>query len=216
LTAIQTDKKFQVLSTPRIFTSNNVQAQINISQSVPYVLNSRQDVNGNFTFNYAFLDVGIILTVTPRITSNGYVTMDVTQQANDLQGYTSFNAPIVNQRTADTTVTVKDGESVILGGIIRKTVTTTTNKIPILGDIPLLGKLFQSNSKESNKTELLVFLTPRIVHNSEDARKLRNDSVNQLSPTTQKPLKELDSQLGNGSKATGDAGKGKTTKSGGN
>ncbi len=190
MNALQTDQKFQILSTPRIFTSNNVQAQINISQSIPYVLSSRQDTNGNFTYNYAFQDVGIVLTVTPRITSNGYVTMDVTQTANDLQGYTSFNAPIVNQREADTTVSVRDGETIVLGGIIRRTVSSTVNKVPLLGDIPLLGQLFKSTSKENQKTELLVFLTPRIVRDATEARKLKDEQVDRLSPQSQGLMNE--------------------------
>jgi len=186
--AIQTDDRFNVLSTPRIFTSNNVQAEINISQSIPYILSSRQDANGNFTYNYDFKDVGIVLTVTPRITSNGYVTMDVTQQANDLQGYTSFNAPIINQRQAQTTVSVKDGETIVLGGIIRNTVTSSVRKVPILGDVPLLGQLFRSTDKSKSKTELLVFLTPRVVRDSDDARMLRQNQTNQLSTNSQKDL----------------------------
>ncbi len=188
MNALKTDQKFQVLSTPRIFTSNNAQAEINISQSIPYVLSSREDTNGNLTYNYAFQDVGIVLTVTPRITSNGYVTMDVTQTANDLQGFTSFNAPIVNQRQADTTVSVKDGETIILGGIIRKTVQATTNKIPLLGDIPLLGELFKSREKNDVKTELLVFLTPRVVKDDAQARELKDKGVADLSPETKKLL----------------------------
>lgn len=191
LNALKTDSKFQVLSTPRIFTSNNVQANINISQSIPYVLSSTTDATtGSISYNYAFQDVGIILTVTPRITANGYVTMDVTQTANDLQGYTSFNAPIVNQREADTTVSVRDGETIILGGIIRSTVSATTNKIPILGDIPLLGQLFQSSSKSKEKTELLVFLTPRVVRNEDDARALREKMTKELSPENQKNVND--------------------------
>ncbi len=85
LNALATDDKFQVLSTPRIFTSNNVEAEINISQSIPYILSTREDANGNLTYNYAFQDVGIVLNVVPRITQNGTVTMDVTQTANDLK-----------------------------------------------------------------------------------------------------------------------------------
>lgn len=189
--AIQTDTRFEVLSTPRIFTSNNVEATINISQSVPYVLSSRQDANGNFTYNYDFKDVGIVLTVTPRITSNGYVTMQVSQTANDLQGYTSFNAPIINQRQADTTVSVKDGETIVLGGIIRNTVNSTVRKVPLLGDIPLLGELFKSTSKTKNKTELLVFLTPRVVRDPDDARMLRQKQQNQLSDGSLKELKKV-------------------------
>lgn len=189
--AIRTDSRFNILSTPRIFTTNNQQAQINISQSIPYVLSTRQDINGNLSFNYAFQDVGIVLTVTPRITSNGYVTMDVSQTANDLQGFTSFNAPIVNQREADTTVSVLDGETIVLGGIIRNTVTATTNKVPLLGDIPLLGNLFRSTTKTNNKTELLVLLTPRIVRDDADARKLREEQQKRLSGPTQEQLKKV-------------------------
>lgn len=192
INALKTDTKFQVLSTPRIFTSNNVQASINISQSIPYVLSSTTDAaTGVQSFNYAFQDVGIILTVTPRITANGYVTMDVTQTANDLQGFTSFNAPIVNQRQANTTVSVRDGETIILGGIIRNTVSTTTNKIPLLGDIPILGKLFQSSDKSKQKTELLVFLTPKVVTGPETARELRDKTVREMSKENQENVKHL-------------------------
>jgi general secretion pathway protein D len=181
-----------VLSTPRIFTTNNVTAEINISQSIPYVLSQTTDaVSGAILYNYSFLDVGIVLTVTPRITQNGYVTMDVTQTANDLVSYTSFNAPIVNQREADTTVSVKDGETIVLGGIIQNQITKTINKIPILGDLPILGNLFRDNSTTKNKTELLVFLTPRVVRNTDEARKLRQDTEKDLNPATAKNLNQL-------------------------
>ncbi|HVT14142.1 MAG TPA: secretin N-terminal domain-containing protein [Fimbriimonadaceae bacterium] len=203
LNALQNDTKFQVLSTPRIFTSNNSQAQINISQSIPYVLSTTTDVNtGSQSFNYAFEDVGIILTVTPHITSNGYVTMDVDQTANDLQGYTSFNAPIVNQRTASTTVSVKDGDTIILGGIIRNNVTSTVKKIPLLGDIPLLGQLFRSTSKDNQKTELMVFLTPRVIRNPDEAQNLREKEIKEMSPEGQKTIKNaIPPSIGDGHKS---------------
>ncbi len=192
LNALKSDSKFQVLATPKIFTSNGVQAEINISQSVPYITNSITDVNGNISYQYAFQDVGIVLTVTPRITSNGYVSMDVVQTANDLQGYTSFNAPIVNQRSATTTVSVKDNNTVILGGIIRKDLTTDLRKIPLLGDIPVLGQLFRSNIKTNVKTELLVFLTPRIVNSAEDAERLRQENQQKVSPETRKSINDFE------------------------
>lgn len=196
LKAVNSDTRFEVLSTPRIFTSNNSTAEINISQSLPYVLSSRTDVTGNLQFNYAFLDVGIILTVTPRITSNGYVTMDVTQTANDLVSYTSFNAPIVNQREAQTTVSVKDGETIVLGGIIKNSKTTTKNKIPVLGDIPLFGNFFRSTTNSSIKTELLVFLTPHVVRDAEEAKKLRERSEKQLQSKALQGFIESEKKLG--------------------
>jgi general secretion pathway protein D len=191
LNAVQTDTKFTVLSTPRIFTANNSVAQINISQSLPYVLSTSTDTLGNTQYNYGFMNVGIVLTVLPRITSEGYVAMDIAQTANDFVAYTSFNAPIVNQREATTSVAVKDGETVILGGIIRNQVTATTNKIPLLGDIPLLGNLFKSVSHDKEKTELLIFLTPHVIRTMEEARKLSEDTKKEMSQETQKNVKSV-------------------------
>jgi general secretion pathway protein D len=186
--ALHSDKRFNVLSTPRIFTTNNAPAQINISQSLPYVTSQTVDSNGSTLVNYSYLDVGIVLTVTPRITSNGYVTMDVSQTANDFVGYTSFNAPIVNQREAQTTASVKDGETIVLGGIINNTLTSTKNKVPLLGDLPVLGSLFRSNNTVNSKTELLVFMTPHVVRDPDEARALREKTEAQLGRTTQQMI----------------------------
>ncbi len=202
INALKSDDKFQVLSTPSIFTSNNVEAEINISQSIPYVLSTREDNNGNLTFNYAFQDVGIVLTVTPRITSNGYVSLDVVQTANDLQGFTDFNAPIVNQRQAQTTVSVRDGHTIVLGGIMRTVVTSSVKKIPLLGDIPILGEIFKTRDNSQTKTELMVFLTPRVVRDDDDAQNLRQEKESQLSPETQKTIANSKGGKGNSTGAT--------------
>ena len=186
---LQTDTKFQVLATPRIFTSNNMESQINISQSIPYVTSTIENTNGTFSYNYTFTDVGIVLTVTPHITSNGNVTMDILQTANDLQGYTTFNAPIINQRQAETTISAKDGQTIILGGMIRSQVNSTVNKVPLLGDLPLLGSLFRSSTNNRDKTELLVFMTPTIIRDAAEAKKLREKTEKELSPTMQKIYK---------------------------
>ena len=187
---LQTDTKFQVLSTPRIFTTNNMEAEINISQRVPYIVSTIQNVNGTNSFNYSFQDVGIVLTVTPHITSNGYVTLDVLQTANDLQGYTTFNAPIINQRQAETTVSAKDGETIVLGGMIRNQVTSTVNKVPLVGDIPILGNLFRNHTMDHQKTELLVFLTPRVVRDPAEAKRLREETQKKMSKDTSSLMKK--------------------------
>lgn len=191
LNALQTDARFKVLDTPRIFTSNNVKAEINVSQRFPYITSQQTGVNGGLISNYQFQDVGVVLTVTPRITSSGQVTMDIVQSADDLQGFTSFNAPIINHRQATTTVSVADGETIVLGGIIRNTVTTNESKIPLLGDIPLIGNLFKSSSKETNQTELMVFLTPHIVRTAEEAQKLRKEQEERLSKESKDSLKKV-------------------------
>ncbi|HEX5322384.1 MAG TPA: secretin N-terminal domain-containing protein [Capsulimonadaceae bacterium] len=188
LTALNTDTKLNVLSTPRIFTTNNATSQINISQSIPYVTSQLTDATGSVTSTYQFLQVGIVLTVTPRITQGGYVTMDVSQTADSFVSFTSFNAPITNQRQAQTTVSVMDGNTVVLGGIISNQLNTTVNKVPILGDIPLIGNLFRSTSHDNQKTELLVFLTPHVVHTPQDAEKLRISTEEDLGKTTQQMI----------------------------
>ncbi len=190
LNALATDSRFKVLDTPRIFTSNNVKAEINVSQRFPYITSQQTGIAGGLISNYQFQDVGVVLTVTPRITSSGQVTMDVVQSADDLQGFTSFNAPIINHRQATTTVSVADGQTIVLGGIIRNTITTSQSKIPLLGDIPLLGNLFKSSSKENNQTELMVFLTPHIVHDNDDAQRLRKSETDKLSKESQDSLKK--------------------------
>jgi general secretion pathway protein D len=169
LNTLSTDHRFKVLSTPRILTANNRQAQINISQQVPFITSQFVSPTGSQTTSFGFLDVGIILDVTPRISRNGYVTIDVIQEANEFQGFTAFNAPLVSRRSTETTVTVKDGQTVILGGLIKDTETTTTTKVPILGSLPIIGSLFRSKDKTKARTELMVFLTPRVVRSAEES-----------------------------------------------
>ena len=192
LQALKTDTDFNILSTPRIFTTNNATAQINISQSLPYVTSTTEDpTSGQLLTSYAFLDVGIVLTVTPRITSNGYVTMDVDQTANEFVGNDVLvqNAPIVNQREATTTVSVKDGETIVLGGIMQNQVSNTVNKVPVLGDLPLIGNFFRSSNKSTAKTELLIFLTPHVIRDPEEARKLEQTTYDGMSPSSKAIVK---------------------------
>ena len=96
------------------------------------------------------------------------VTLDVSQTANEVNGFTSFEAPIIATRSAVTSVTLKDGQTVVLGGIMKTTSTNRIDKVPLLGDLPVLGQLFRNRSKVESKTELMVFLRPRIVRTVEE------------------------------------------------
>ena len=180
LNALQSDHRFKVLSTPKIFTANNRQAQINISQQVPFITSQFVSPTGSQTTSFGFLDVGIILDVTPRISRNGYVTIDVIQEANEFQGFTAFNAPLVSRRSTQTTVTVKDGQTVVIGGLMKDSETTTMSKVPILGYLPIIGSLFRSKDKTKARTELMVFLTPRVVRTAEESYALTEEQRNQL------------------------------------
>jgi general secretion pathway protein D len=175
LAALAKAGKTEILSRPSILARNNQQATITIGQQVPLISGVTYDNFGNQRNAISYQDVGIILQVTPFITSDGMVEMIVAPEvssvsdstvsfasggSNDVGGAT---APIINVRSADTVVVVPDGETVVIGGLMQTVKTKSEKKVPILGDIPLLGMLFKHKTTDDEKKELLIFLTPRIV-----------------------------------------------------
>ena len=206
LQALNSDNKVKVRSTPRIFTSNAQQASIDINTYGPYI--NGQTTNGAVTGGSAFvstnvqyLPIGVTITVTPRITRDGRVTMELTQDLSDLVQFDQLNtgqgtirAPRYNLRHADTSVTVADGATVVVGGLIRDSETLTTSKVPILGELPLLGQFFRSREKAHNKVELLFFVTPHVVDTDDKAAKMTKEQsgpVIQQVPGLQKLRPEL-------------------------
>lgn len=158
----------EVLSRPSILTRNSQPATITVGQSVPLTTSVRFDTFGNAINSVTYTDVGIILKVTPFITSEGMVEMIVAPELSSVAATgvtisTGITAPIIDKRTADTVVVTPDGQTVIIGGLMGRTKTKTENKIPILGDIPLLGMAFKRKATTDVKTELLIFLTPHVV-----------------------------------------------------
>lgn len=168
LMALEKNTNVNIKSTPQILTLDNHEAIINISQEVPY-LESTQETNTGIVTSYNYKDVGVILTVTPRINKSETVSMDVNQQINNLVEFTLFNAPVISKREASASVTVKDGQTMIIGGIIEDNKTETLNRVPILSSLPFIGKLFQRKEINAGKTELMVFITPHIIHSPEEA-----------------------------------------------
>ncbi len=181
LLSLAKNTKVNILSTPRIMTQNNQEAVINVSTEVPFLESTQETATGGILTAYDFRDVGIILTVTPRINKSGTVSLDVNQQINSLIEFTLFGAPVIAKREASTYVTVKDGQTMIIGGIIKDDKTETAHKVPILGDIPLIGRLFQRKDKRSEKTELMVFITPHVVYTDEDANRVTEEQKSQLN-----------------------------------
>ncbi len=182
--ALNTDSKVRVLSTPKVFTSNNQQATIDIVTHVPYATSSYTGgLNVGSSVSYSYLDLGVTLDVTPRITNDGRVTIDVMATTSDLVGFDSVQqsvdtsgrvtntpAPRWSERSTDTSVSVKDGEIVALGGMMRENTNISANKVPLLGDIPLLGSLFRSTTRTTGKTELMIFMVPHVVDAERDVR----------------------------------------------
>jgi type II secretion system protein D len=175
LRALQADGRLEVLSRPQILTADNQKATINIGQRIPLINDTRVTDQGNTLSTYRYEDIGVILNVTPRISSEGgFVKMDVEPSISDLsssniQVGTGVNQPIINQRRATTTVSVKDGQSIIIGGLISSSDDTRTKRVPWLGDIPVLGALFRSSKTVKTRKELLIVLTPQLLLQPEDA-----------------------------------------------
>ncbi len=172
--ALESEGRLQVLSRPQILTADNQTATIKVGQQVPVVTSSQViAVNGNSVNTFDYQDVGVILTVTPRISPDGFVKMDVSPEITQLSTATvnvspGFEAPIINQRLATTAVSVQSGQSILIGGLISTADDTSTKRMPLLGRLPLLGIFFRSTSKVSARTELLIVLTPQILVHSED------------------------------------------------
>lgn len=166
-----------VLSAPKVTTVNNREAEIKVIQRLPWAEpNVTVDSSGSVvvTWKINFEEVGIALKVTPLINENGDVTMvlnpDISEKTSDYsltvtQGTTSvpYTVPIIDRRSASTKVIVGNGQTLIIGGLIKDKITKGETKIPILGDLPYLGYLFKSKKDIHDKTELLIFVSPKII-----------------------------------------------------
>jgi general secretion pathway protein D len=182
--ALSSTTRFDVLSRPYILTTDNQLATVKVVQEVPIVTGSRIDQNNNVSTTFERQEVGIILSVTPQINSDGRVVLQVDQQLSALTDQTiqiapDVTSPIIKNRSMTTTVTMDKGQTVVVGGLVSDTYTQTVNKVPLLGDIPWMGALFRRTIRNQAKTELLVFLTPLVVQSSDDlndmSTQIRND-----------------------------------------
>ncbi|MFW5839186.1 MAG: secretin N-terminal domain-containing protein [Planctomycetota bacterium] len=174
LRALQSQGRLQVLSRPQILASDNQEAEINVGQSVPFITESSISDSGRINNTIEYQDVGILLNVTPRINDDGFVRLEVEPEISSLSQSTvqvseNVNAVIVNRRSARTTVTVQDGHTIVLGGLITTTDENREDKVPILGDMPVAGNLFRSVKKVKRRSELLIILKPHVLRTTEDA-----------------------------------------------
>jgi general secretion pathway protein D len=186
LRALQSNTDVNILSTPQILTSDNQKAEIVVAQNVPFPGAQSQTVGGNVQTTIERRDVGIILRLTPQVLENELVKLDVYQEISSVVDTaqtvgTIVLGPTTNKRSANTTVIVHDSQTVVIGGLIRDNVVVTQRKIPLLGDIPLLGWLFKFQSRRVEKTNLLIFLTPHLVRESEDLDAIRGRKVERAS-----------------------------------
>ena len=190
-----------ILSRPSILARNNQEAVILVGQEVPLVTNSQITEAGQTINTVQYQDVGIILRVTPFITSNRTVEMIVSPEISSLSSQTvsisnTVNAPVINKTSAETVVVTPDATTVVIGGMMQKQQTSTVNKVPLLGDIPLLGNAFRHTVKSDQKTELLIFLTPYIVEGTGTLKDLSTSELNRTDlPDTAFRTDDLDRYL---------------------
>jgi len=153
-----------VLSSPNILTSDNKEAEIFVGENVPFISSTNLSSTGLSQQSLERKDTGITLRITPQITEGEYIKLDIYQEISAVkQNKGQATDLVTTKRSAKTSVVVKDSESVVIGGLIQSRDEDSIDKIPFLGDIPLLGYLFKTKSTKHTKTNLLVILTPRIV-----------------------------------------------------
>jgi general secretion pathway protein D len=166
----------RIVSRPVILAQNNQQARILIGDERPFIQVFRSLPTDAAVRDQVvqYRDVGTSLTLTPTINADGYVNLDLTQEVNTATSEEQFGAPIISTREASTQLFVRDGQTVVIGGLVDRQEIESESGIPLLMDIPWLGNLFKSSTRESSESELFLFLTPHIVATDEDADLVRD------------------------------------------
>lgn len=190
LNASGTDKNFNILSTPQILTVDNQEAELNVGEEIPVPTTNRISDTGVQFYTYEYKSVGVKLKITPHITKKDKITLDFYLEVNSVLGQTtvleggSIIPPKLGKRDFNTKISILDGKTIVVGGLITNNKLIEETKVPGLGDIPLLGWFFKRKSVEYRKTNLLVFLTPHIV-----TKQKRIDAITEQKKEEQRRLK---------------------------
>ncbi|HEU0301516.1 MAG TPA: secretin N-terminal domain-containing protein, partial [Longimicrobium sp.] len=170
LRAIAASGDVTILSRPVVLAQNNEEARIMVGDQRPFIQISRALPTDNAARDQViqYRDVGTRLTIRPTINPDGYVTLTVLQEVSTATDVTQFGAPVISTREAETRLLVKDGHTVVIGGLIDHTRTSTASGIPLLKDLPLVGPLFRSTTRRNNVSELFLFLIPHVLYSDDD------------------------------------------------
>jgi type II secretory pathway component GspD/PulD (secretin) len=160
LNALITTGRAAILATPKLVTINNKEADLTIGETYPIVYST--SVFGGQ--NVQYVDIGVHLRLTPTIGTDGSVTAELHPEYSELIGYTSTGYPIVANRKIDSTLRVKDNETIVLGGLMRDTTSETISKLPWLSEIPILGKFFQNKQTAHERDEIVFLITPHVIY----------------------------------------------------
>lgn len=185
LHALTTDSHARILSTPGVFTTSGQLAEIDVSSRRPFPRGTlTSSVSGDvISTALDWQSVGIVLNVTPRVTSNDLVQMEVQVSADEVGADVKVagqDYPTTQRRAASATINVKSGNTVILGGLMRNSIRRSASRVPLLGDLPIIGSLFSSTTSKREKSELLVFLTPRVVRTTGEVAQVTEEQKARL------------------------------------
>ena len=164
---LQTKTAAKTVSTPSLLCVNNKESSIYVGKTISFQIGSTSNAVSGITNNYKRQDVGLTLSIKPRVSSKEKVSLKVKVKLENIAGQDANAQPITTKQNVQTEIVVQNGEKIIIGGLVKESNSLTRTKIPLLGDIPLLGNLFQHNDRSDTQTSLLVLLTPYIVDKSE-------------------------------------------------
>jgi len=172
LNMLQENSSTNILSTPNLLTTDNHTASISVGQNVPFATGSYASTGGNSNPGNPFRtierrDVGILLEVTPHVNAGDSVVLDISQEVSSLSNLNNSDGPITNQRKLETQVLAANGETVVLGGLIEEEIQTSVQKVPFLGDVPIMGRLFRNQVDSLSKTNLLVFIRATVIEDDQ-------------------------------------------------
>jgi len=191
LNMLASASKLKVLSSPTMMVLDNHKASIRVGDQVPVRTSEAAGITTSATLpviasTIDYKDTGVLLEVTPRVNASGMVHMEIHQEVNDVQQTTSsgIDSPTINQRRITTTVAVQDGETVVLGGLIRDRKSGSETGIPLLHQIPLLGWLFKSRTDVTARSELIVVITPSAVRDQSEARAVTDELQKRMTEIT--------------------------------
>lgn len=185
LNALQTITTVRVISSPKLVTLNNHEAQLQVGDEVPVATQSAVSVvnpDAPIVNSVQMQDTGVILSVTPRVNKNGLVEMDITQEvSNSVPTTTSgIDSPTIQQRKLSTTVVVKNGDTIALGGLITESKSKSKSGVPYLQKIPFLGALFRDTDNQTIRTELILLITPRVMRDDNEFQNVMDDLRNEF------------------------------------
>jgi general secretion pathway protein D len=170
---LASESNVNVLSTPTILTTDNEEASLEVGQKIPVQTGSSTSGVGYSTISISRESVGIKLKITPQINESDAIRLEIFTEISGVASTDSIMGPTTSLKTAETTVIVRDSQTIVIGGLMEDRQDLTTTKIPWLGDIPVLGWLFKNSTRGKNKTNLIILITPHIVKSDADVERVK-------------------------------------------